>query len=171
MFQQTLQSTGTTIGTASIAQKGIFSHALNVRQENHTTWIVDSGASDHMTGNLMVFHEYTPCHNNSSVRIADGTLSRVFGTGSVIISKDITLHSVFYVPKLDCNLLSINLKTSTTWFRRSFRQKFKSIGQIMLENAITTFLGHIFWRMASYIKAHALILHSKMELQKGKIDI
>ncbi|WJZ81173.1 hypothetical protein VitviT2T_001027 [Vitis vinifera] len=111
MFQQTLQSTGTTIGTAFVAQKGIFSHALNVRQENHTTWIVDSGASDHMTGNLMVFHEYTPCHNNSSVRIADGTLSRVFGTGSVIISKDITLHSVLYVPKLDCNLLSISRLT------------------------------------------------------------
>ncbi|RVX10668.1 Retrovirus-related Pol polyprotein from transposon TNT 1-94 [Vitis vinifera] len=111
MFQQTLQSTGTTIGTASVAQKGIFSHALNVRQENHTTWIVDSGASDHMTGNLMVFHEYTPCHNNSSIRIADGTLSRVFGTGSVIISKDITLHSVLYVPKLDCNLLSISRLT------------------------------------------------------------
>ena len=111
MFQQTLQSTGTTIGTASVAQKGIFFHALNVRQENHTTWIVDSGASDHMIGNLMVFHEYTPCHNNSSVRIADGTLSRVFGTGSVIISKDITLHSVLYVPKLDCNLLSISRLT------------------------------------------------------------
>ncbi|RVW98281.1 hypothetical protein CK203_034262 [Vitis vinifera] len=51
MFQQTLQSTGTTIG-----------------------------ASDHMTGNLMVFHEYTPCHNNSSVRIADGTLSRALNS-------------------------------------------------------------------------------------------
>ncbi|KAL6326273.1 hypothetical protein AAG906_004770 [Vitis piasezkii] len=84
MFQQTLQSIGTTIGTASVAQKGIFSHALNVRQENHTTWIVDSGASDHMTGNLMVFHEYTPCHNNSSVRIADGTLSRALNSGKRI---------------------------------------------------------------------------------------
>ncbi|RVW39091.1 Retrovirus-related Pol polyprotein from transposon TNT 1-94 [Vitis vinifera] len=84
MFQQTLQSTGTTIGTASVAQKGIFSHALNVRLENHTTWIVDSGASDHMTGNLMVFHEYTPCHNNSSVRIADGTLSRALNSGKRI---------------------------------------------------------------------------------------
>ena len=59
----------------------------------------------------MVFHEYTPCHNNSSVQIADGTLSRVFGTGSVIISKDITLHSLLYVPKLDCNLLSISRLT------------------------------------------------------------
>ncbi|RVW97173.1 Retrovirus-related Pol polyprotein from transposon TNT 1-94 [Vitis vinifera] len=33
-----------------------------------------------MTGNLMVFHEYTPCHNNSSVRIADGTLSRALNS-------------------------------------------------------------------------------------------
>ena len=111
MFQQTLQSTGTTIGTVSIAQKGIFSHALNVRQENHTTWIVDSGASDHMTGNLNVFHEYIPYHDNFSVRIADGTLSRVLGRGSVIISKDIILYFVLYVPKLDCNLLSISRLT------------------------------------------------------------
>ena len=69
---------------------------------------MDSRASDHMTGNLMVFHEYTPCYNNSSVRIADKTLSRVVGTGSVIISKDMNLHSVLYVPKLDCKLLSIS---------------------------------------------------------------
>ena len=63
------------------------------------------------------------------------------------------------------------MKTLATWFRHNFKQKFKSFGQIMLENTITTFLGHIFWRMASYIKVRALILHSKMELQKGKIDI
>lgn len=75
------------------------------------TWIVDSGASDHMTGNLMVFHEYTPCHDNFSERIADGTLSRVVGTGSVVISKDITLHSMLYVSKVDRNLLSISRLT------------------------------------------------------------
>ena len=72
---------------------------------------MDVGASDHMTGNLMVYHEYTPCYNNSSIRIADGTLSRAVGTGSIIISKDVTLHSVLYVPKLDCNLLSISKLT------------------------------------------------------------
>ncbi|RVW75579.1 Retrovirus-related Pol polyprotein from transposon RE1 [Vitis vinifera] len=95
MFQQTLQSTGTTIGTASVAHKGIFSHALNVRQENHTTWIVDSGASDHITGNLMVFHEYTPCHNNSSVRIADGTLSRALNSGKRIGNAEV--HAGLYL--------------------------------------------------------------------------
>ena len=71
---------------------------------------MDSGALDPMTGNLMVFHEYT-CYNNSSVQIDDGTLSRVVSTGSVIISKDITLHSVLYIPKLNCNLLSIGKVT------------------------------------------------------------
>ena len=58
MFQQSHQPAETT-STTSRAQKGNFSHVLNVRQESYSTWIVDSGASDHMTGNLMVFHEYS----------------------------------------------------------------------------------------------------------------
>lgn len=111
MLQQTLQSTGTTSGTIYVTQKSIFSSALNVRQENHTTWIVDSEASYHMIGNLMVFHKYTCCHNNSPIRIADETLSRVVRIGSIIISKDIILHSILYVPKLNCNLLSISILT------------------------------------------------------------
>nr|KYP58512.1 hypothetical protein KK1_013922 [Cajanus cajan] len=60
-----------------------------------------------MTGDLTVFKSYSPCLNNYTVRIADGTLSKVMGKGSVIISQNITLNSVLYVPKLDCNLLSI----------------------------------------------------------------
>nr|KYP57492.1 hypothetical protein KK1_003756 [Cajanus cajan] len=61
-----------------------------------------------MTGDLTVFKSYSPCLNNYTVRIADGTLSKVMGKGSVIISQNITLNSVLYVPKLDCNLLSIS---------------------------------------------------------------
>lgn len=64
-----------------------------------------------MTGDITVFDHYSPCHDHSAVRIADGTLSRVVGKGSVVISKDITLNSVLYVPKLDCNLLSISKLT------------------------------------------------------------
>ncbi|KAI5407080.1 hypothetical protein KIW84_053362 [Lathyrus oleraceus] len=54
-------------------------------------------------------------------RAFDSTLSKVMGKGSVIISQNITLSSVLYVPKLDCNLLSISkltkdLKCSTKFF-------------------------------------------------------
>ncbi|RVW64572.1 Retrovirus-related Pol polyprotein from transposon TNT 1-94 [Vitis vinifera] len=45
------------------------------------------------------------------VRIADGSLSKVVGTGSVVLSRDLTLNSVLLVPNLDCNLLSISKLT------------------------------------------------------------
>ncbi|RVW38442.1 Retrovirus-related Pol polyprotein from transposon TNT 1-94 [Vitis vinifera] len=45
------------------------------------------------------------------VRIADGSLSKVAGTGSVVLSRDLTLNSVLLVPNLDCNLLSISKLT------------------------------------------------------------
>lgn len=99
---------GTNIGTASVVQKGNVLNALNTSRGRTTSWIVDSGASDHMTGDITVFKKYFPCQDNSTVRIADGTTSRVFGRGSVVISKDIMLDSVLYVPKLDCNLLSVS---------------------------------------------------------------
>ncbi|KAG2689059.1 hypothetical protein I3760_09G123000, partial [Carya illinoinensis] len=74
-------------------------------------WIIDSGASDHMTGDEKLFSTYNPCYKNLTVRIADGSLSKVAGTGSVRVSENITLDSVLLVPKLNCNLLSISKLT------------------------------------------------------------
>ncbi|KAI5436488.1 hypothetical protein KIW84_022835 [Lathyrus oleraceus] len=92
-LQKMLQQT---IGTATVAQKGNLFHALNTSMGKQNSWIIDSGASDHMTGYLTVFDSYSPCQNNSTVRIADGTLSKVMGKGSVIISQNITLSSVLF---------------------------------------------------------------------------
>ena len=91
-----------------VAQKGNLPTAFNAKKNNTQSWIVDSGASNHMTGDSSVFHNYTPSFENNTVRIADGTSSKVAGIGTVIISKDITLNSVLFVPNLDCNLLSIS---------------------------------------------------------------
>ena len=67
------------VGTATVAQKGNLPTALNVRKHSIQSWIVDSGASDHMTGDLSVFHDYVPNFDNYTVRIANGTLSKVAG--------------------------------------------------------------------------------------------
>ncbi|PON70009.1 LOW QUALITY PROTEIN: hypothetical protein PanWU01x14_084730 [Parasponia andersonii] len=109
MFGQ-LQPSATTslVGTGTIAQKGNFLRALNAKCEQNSMWIVDSGAFDHMTGDETLFHSYSPSHGNFSARIADGTLSQVAGTGSIVISKDIVLKSVLLVLKLSYNLLSIS---------------------------------------------------------------
>ena len=78
---------------------------------NNGTWIVDSGASDHMTGDFQVFTTFKPCAHSQTVRIADGSLTPVIGTGSVTLSDDLLLSSVLFVPKLNCNLLSISKLT------------------------------------------------------------
>ena len=94
-----------------MAQKGKFPNALNANREEKSSWIVDSGASDHMTGNPQLFQSYSPGNGNLSVRIADGTCSKVVGTGTIKVSKDIILHSVLLVPNLGCNLFSVSKLT------------------------------------------------------------
>ncbi|RVW71043.1 Retrovirus-related Pol polyprotein from transposon RE1 [Vitis vinifera] len=75
--------------------------AFTVGKKCKKPWIVDSGASDHMTGDATIFDTYSSCPNNLTVRIADGSLSKVAGTGSVVLSRDLTLNSVLLVPNLD----------------------------------------------------------------------
>ena len=70
-------------------------------------WIVDSGGSEHMIGDLSHFQHYKPCQDGLMVKIADGSFSKVVGTSSIMISKDLELKTFLYVSNLDCNLLSM----------------------------------------------------------------
>ena len=97
--------------TSLLAHQGIFHSAHVVQNRKTKPWIVDSGASDHMTGDITLFQAYSPCTSHSAIRIADGSFSAVAGTGSIELTKDIHLSTVLYVPKLDCNLLSISKLT------------------------------------------------------------
>lgn len=105
---QTGSSSNHIIGLGNLAHKGNILNTFTMGKKRKKPWIVDSGASDHMTGDATIFDLYNPCQNNVTVRIADGLLSKVTGTGSVVLSKDITLNSVLLIPNLDCNLLSIS---------------------------------------------------------------
>ncbi|RVW47126.1 Retrovirus-related Pol polyprotein from transposon RE1 [Vitis vinifera] len=108
---QTGSSSNQVIGFGTLAHKGNFLSAFTAGKKRKKPWIVDSGASDHMTGDATIFDTYSSCPNNLTVRIADGSLSKVAGTGSVVLSRDLTLNSVLLVSNLDCNLLSISKLT------------------------------------------------------------
>ncbi|KAE8666831.1 1-aminocyclopropane-1-carboxylate [Hibiscus syriacus] len=71
-------------------------------------WIIDSGASDHMTGNIDLLEEYSESSLPTSIKIAYGSLTTVKGSGSVTLNKNLLLHNVLYVPRLACNLLSVS---------------------------------------------------------------
>ncbi|RVW34501.1 Retrovirus-related Pol polyprotein from transposon RE1 [Vitis vinifera] len=82
--------------------------ALTANRGGMKPWIVDTGASDHMTGDAVILQNYKPSNGHSSVHIANGSKSKIVGTGSIKLTKDLYLDSVLHVPNLDCNLLSIS---------------------------------------------------------------
>ncbi|KAK3022402.1 hypothetical protein RJ639_047376 [Escallonia herrerae] len=63
MFNQA-QINPPVIGSGTIAQKGIFPSALNSKVEKSNPWVIDTGASDHMTGDISLFSSYSACSNN-----------------------------------------------------------------------------------------------------------
>lgn len=99
--------------SSSLAQKCISFSAtlLSSKPDSKAPWIIDSGASDHMTNCSKLFSIYSPCAGHKKVKIVYGTFSTIAGVGSIPISKTLTLHNVLHVPNLSCNLLSISKLT------------------------------------------------------------
>ena len=102
------QNTNPFAPSSSLVQKGIIGSVFHTSKDNLDLWIIDSGATDHMTGSSYMFSTYYPCSGTQKVKIADGSLSSIAGKGSIIISPAITLHNVLHVPKLSCNLISVH---------------------------------------------------------------
>ncbi|XP_074556441.1 uncharacterized protein LOC141812295 [Curcuma longa] len=92
------------IPSVSLAQTGSNPKALSCL--NSSPWIIDSGASDHMSSCSHLFNTYSPCSGSEKIRIADGSFSPIVGKGHIKLTEKINLNSVLHVPKLACNLLS-----------------------------------------------------------------
>ena len=74
--------------------------------------IIDSGATEHMTGCSKMFSSYSPYVSNKKVKLADGSLSAIVGMETIKLTSLITLQDVLHVPNLSCNSLSISKYTS-----------------------------------------------------------
>uniref|UniRef100_A0A2N9HH43 Integrase catalytic domain-containing protein n=1 Tax=Fagus sylvatica TaxID=28930 RepID=A0A2N9HH43_FAGSY len=71
------------------------------------TWVLDSGANDHMTGESSLFSSpLIPI--TQSVCLADNSTSHISHKGDVFLSSDILLSSVLHVPNFAFNLLSVS---------------------------------------------------------------
>ncbi|KAK8925927.1 hypothetical protein KSP39_PZI018502 [Platanthera zijinensis] len=83
-------------------------------------WIIDSGATDHMTGSATGFASYSSLSGRDKVSIVDGSLSLIAGKGFIPCSS-LTLTLVLHAPKFTRNLLSIShlinsMNCSVTFF-------------------------------------------------------
>ncbi|GJV35439.1 retrovirus-related pol polyprotein from transposon TNT 1-94 [Tanacetum coccineum] len=72
--------------------------AKNLQLDLRVDWIVDTGASDHMSPHLHLFHSLRVLKKPIKIRLPDGTSKWVEKVGHIRINNLLTLHNVFYVP-------------------------------------------------------------------------
>ena len=105
-----INTSRTIIGSTSIANSGKnnFLTALSTFTDNiSNTWILDSGATDHMTPYKHLFKSYESMIPERHVQTADGTLLPVVGIGTLNIIPLGKIHNVLHVPKFLVSLVSV----------------------------------------------------------------
>ena len=73
-------------------------------------WIIDSGASQHISNDRVRFTTYTNVREVQAITIADGTRLAACGMGNIEISTKagcITLTDVWHVPTIETSLISV----------------------------------------------------------------
>ncbi|CAH9092634.1 unnamed protein product [Cuscuta europaea] len=71
-------------------------------------WVIDSGATDHMTGNESILDSFTSSANQSHVTLANGSTASVNGLGTTTLSPNLSLSSVLYLSQFPFNLISVS---------------------------------------------------------------
>ena len=103
-------SSSTVIGSTSLANSGkneIYSSLTFLTKNLPTAWILDSGATDHMTPLPHIFVSYETIAPGKHVQTADGTLLSVKGIGTINLQPMGLITHVLHVPKLFVSLVSV----------------------------------------------------------------
>ncbi len=93
-------------------------------------WLIDSGASKHMTCHEEILQNYQQFPRPQSVKLGDGRVVDALGFGNVKLKmtfkssdvKSVTMFDVLYVPKLSGNLFSVGAavkRGNTVQFKKS----------------------------------------------------
>ena len=74
-------------------------------------WVLDSGYTQHMTGDSRMFNSINTNNNDGihSITFGDNGKDKVKGLGKIAISSDLSISNVLLVESLNFNLLSVAL--------------------------------------------------------------
>jgi len=92
------------------SQNGNFVACLT-RSSPTCPWILDSSASDHISGNKNLFSNIIHSTTLSAVTLANGSTTAVNGIGDVQLLPSISLNSILFAPECSINLISISKLT------------------------------------------------------------
>jgi len=89
-----------------------FSCHTNSSPQNRFTWILDTGATDHMICSPILFESIVLPQTQNQVHLPNGQKVPIAFSGTIKFSPDITLHNALYVPSFNINLISVSKLTA-----------------------------------------------------------
>ncbi|KAK0590635.1 hypothetical protein LWI29_029723 [Acer saccharum] len=90
-----------------------FTAKLSMYFTANSDWIIDTGATDHMTCDRYRFSHLSPKCSKTTIINANDVSSPVIGVGTVPLSPTLAIKDVLFVPSLNCNLLFVNQLTNS----------------------------------------------------------
>jgi hypothetical protein len=81
---------------------------LQVYASEVSSWIIDSGCTNHMTGEKMFTSYIKNKDSQDTIIFGDGNQDKVKGLGKIAITNEHSISNVFLVESLRYNLLSIS---------------------------------------------------------------
>ncbi|CAL2274238.1 unnamed protein product [Prunus armeniaca] len=106
---------------AHAASASSFSQGLSPIASSHGPWIIDSGATDHITCSSHLLTNSTPTTHSPPVSLPSGDKASITLTGTISLNSHTQLKDVLCVPSFNINLLSVGkitdgLRCSVTFF-------------------------------------------------------
>lgn len=103
------QSETSAVSTATMAHQTGITFLNNGKKQ--ITWIIDSGASDHMTYMKHLLIDFECFSSPRYVQVATGFKVNILGKGTVVLNNHLKLINVLYIPDLSFNLISVRKLT------------------------------------------------------------
>ena len=120
----------------NVAFTAIDSSEADQHPKDGQQWFVDSGASTHLTSNVLVLENYSlfPDDEEHTLRWGDGMYSQAAGEGTVRVRDSngnvtMTLHNVWHVPEAKVGLVSVSQATKESGVTFAFNNDCCTISQ------------------------------------------
>jgi len=109
--KQTTDAKTTNDGIGAVGFMAGKRHCLFTSFANKT-WILDSGASDHITLDISLLHNVRPIRASWYITTPNGKRAQITQIGFMLLTTSLILENVLHVPEFHFNLLSISKLTN-----------------------------------------------------------